>query len=88
MADLGAVVFMALALGALSFGIGILPLSFAFSRKTAGTACSYRCAHAGNMLGAHVAKLSTFGTGLLLGAALGVIIPESVPDLVSLARLP
>ncbi|OBZ68680.1 Zinc transporter ZIP9 [Grifola frondosa] len=31
-----------------------------------------------------LAKLSTFGTGLLLGAALGVIIPEGIETLVSL----
>lgn len=30
------------------------------------------------MLGKHLARLSVVGTGLLLGAAIGVIIPEWV----------
>jgi len=45
-----------------SFAIGMLPLSFTFSRST-------------------LAKLTTFGTGLLLGTALGVIVPEGVETL-------
>jgi zinc transporter 9 len=51
------VITMALLLGAGSFSVSLLPLSFNFSR-------------------AHINQLSNFGTGLLLGAALGVIIPE------------
>jgi len=33
--------------------------------------------------GAHMSRLSSLGTGLLLGAALGVIIPEYVCELFS-----
>ncbi|KAF9533102.1 ZIP-like iron-zinc transporter [Crepidotus variabilis] len=50
---------MAGALGASSFGVGMLPLSYSFSKK-------------------HLERLSVLGTGLLLGAALGVIIPEGI----------
>ncbi|KAF8073876.1 Zinc/iron permease [Lyophyllum atratum] len=50
---------MSLVLGLSSFGCGILPLSFVFSKS-------------------HLDRLSAFGTGLLLGAALGVIIPEGI----------
>ncbi|KAH9841946.1 Zinc/iron permease [Rhodofomes roseus] len=56
------VLFMSVLLAAASFGIGVLPLSFAFSKPA-------------------LAKLSALGTGLLLGAALGVIIPEGVETL-------
>ncbi|THH16860.1 hypothetical protein EW146_g3831 [Bondarzewia mesenterica] len=42
-----------------SFGIGMLPLSFTYSRK-------------------HLSQLTSLGTGLLLGTALGVIIPEGI----------
>jgi len=56
------VLAMSALLGVGSFAIGMLPLSFTFSRPT-------------------LAKLTTFGTGLLLGAALGVIIPEGVETL-------
>ncbi|EJC98106.1 Zinc/iron permease [Fomitiporia mediterranea MF3/22] len=58
------VLLMSAALGATSFGIGMLPLFFTFSRT-------------------HIEQLSTLGTGLLLGAALGIIIPEGVETLVS-----
>ncbi|OCH88451.1 hypothetical protein OBBRIDRAFT_795219 [Obba rivulosa] len=54
---------MSALLGGTSFGVGVLPLSFAFSR-------------------AALARLSALGTGLLLGAALGVIIPEGIETLV------
>ncbi|KAI0795270.1 Zinc/iron permease [Irpex lacteus] len=50
---------MATLLGAGSFLVGILPLSFTFSKHT-------------------LAHLSSLGSGLLLGTALGVIIPEGV----------
>ncbi|CAA7261565.1 unnamed protein product [Cyclocybe aegerita] len=46
-------------LGASSFAVGMLPLSYAFSKS-------------------HLERLSALGTGLLLGAALGVIIPEGL----------
>ncbi|EMD40037.1 hypothetical protein CERSUDRAFT_112260 [Gelatoporia subvermispora B] len=57
------IIVMSALLGGASFGIGVLPLSFAFSKYT-------------------LAKLSALGTGLLLGAALGVIIPEGIETLV------
>ncbi|KIY45205.1 Zinc/iron permease [Fistulina hepatica ATCC 64428] len=50
---------MSLFLGAASFGCGMLPLAFVFSK---------------NLL----SRLSALGTGLLLGTALGVIIPEGI----------
>ncbi|TFK52232.1 Zinc/iron permease [Heliocybe sulcata] len=53
------VLLMSVALGAASFGIGILPLSL-------------------NFTGTGLAGLSAVGTGLLLGAALGIIVPEGV----------
>jgi zinc transporter 9 len=62
MSSLLAVVLMSLLLGLGSFGVGMLPLAFVFSKI-------------------HLARLSTLGTGLLLGAALGVIIPEGVGTL-------
>ncbi|KAJ3717162.1 Zinc/iron permease [Lentinula raphanica] len=49
-------------LGASSFGCGMLPLSFVFSKS-------------------HLARLTTLGSGLLLGTALGVIIPEGIEAL-------
>lgn len=56
------ILFMSFLLGVGSFSIGMLPLSFVFSKS-------------------HLAKLSTLGTGLLLGAALGVIIPEGIESI-------
>ncbi|KAF8895470.1 Zinc/iron permease [Infundibulicybe gibba] len=54
-----ALFLMSALLGISSFGFGVLPLSFAFSRI-------------------FLDHLSILGTGLLLGAALGVIIPEGI----------
>lgn len=62
MSRLAGVVLMSALLGAASFAIGILPLSFAFSKSA-------------------LARLSALGTGLLLGAALGVVIPEGIETL-------
>ncbi|KAF8195585.1 hypothetical protein BJ912DRAFT_957476 [Pholiota molesta] len=50
---------MSLVLGASTFIVGMLPLSYAFSKG-------------------HLEQLTALGTGLLLGAALGVIIPEGI----------
>ncbi|KAF8158172.1 ZIP-like iron-zinc transporter [Crassisporium funariophilum] len=50
---------MSALLAATSFAVGMLPLSYAFSKS-------------------HLERLSALGTGLLLGAALGVIIPEGL----------
>ncbi|KAF9496526.1 Zinc/iron permease [Pleurotus eryngii] len=60
----GTLLLMSVVLGLGSFLVGILPLSFAFSKL-------------------HVSMLSTLGTGLLIGTALGVIIPEGVEAVVS-----
>ncbi|KIK69698.1 hypothetical protein GYMLUDRAFT_34101 [Collybiopsis luxurians FD-317 M1] len=49
-------------LGAASFGCGLIPLSFGFSKS-------------------HLSQLTTLGSGLLLGTALGVIIPEGIEAL-------
>ncbi|KAF9077489.1 Zinc/iron permease [Rhodocollybia butyracea] len=53
---------MTVLLGASSFGCGMLPLSFVFSKS-------------------HLVRLTTLGSGLLLGTALGVIIPEGIEAL-------
>ncbi|KAI6114377.1 Zinc/iron permease [Pisolithus sp. B1] len=50
---------MSTVMGTVSYGVGLVPLSIALSRK-------------------HLSILSTLGTGLLIGTALGVIIPEGV----------
>ncbi|KAF8599450.1 hypothetical protein BDV93DRAFT_526110 [Ceratobasidium sp. AG-I] len=49
-------------LGSASFGLGLLPLVFTFSKT-------------------RIAQISTIGTGLLLGAAMGVVIPEGIEAL-------
>jgi len=53
------ILIMSAILGVATFGVGMLPLSFTFSKG-------------------HLERLSVLGTGLLLGAALGVIIPEGI----------
>lgn len=69
---------MAALLGASSFGFGILPLSFAFSSQCQVLRYNYKLNSGGKSLENHLERLSALGTGLLLGAALGVIIPECV----------
>ncbi|KAH9480620.1 Zinc transporter ZIP9 [Psilocybe cubensis] len=54
---------MSAILGASTFAVGMLPLSYAFSKG-------------------HLERLAALGTGLLLGAALGVIIPEGIETVV------
>ncbi|KAF8903171.1 ZIP-like iron-zinc transporter [Gymnopilus junonius] len=54
---------MSAVLGAGTFAVGMLPLSYAFSKN-------------------HLERLFALGTGLLLGAALGVIIPEGIETVV------
>jgi len=63
MPELLVLLTMSALLGLTSFGIGMLPLSFSFSRKS-------------------LSWLSNLGTGLLLGTALGVIIPEGIATMV------
>lgn len=77
MSGLVTVLTMSALLGAASFGIGILPLSFSFS-STSSRIQSINLIQIVHSLEPTLAKLTTFGTGLLLGAALGVIIPECV----------
>ena len=69
---------LSLVLGVSSFTVGILPLSFMLSSESVlfVTERAFICLSAKRRL-----QLSTFGNGLLLGAALGVIIPESVYSL-------
>ncbi|PPR02852.1 hypothetical protein CVT24_002330 [Panaeolus cyanescens] len=55
-------VLMCVVLGASSLAVGMLPLTYAFSKT-------------------HLERLSIVGTGLLLGAALGVIIPEGLENI-------
>ncbi|KAI0926658.1 hypothetical protein AcV5_007387 [Taiwanofungus camphoratus] len=64
MAGFLGVLAMSILLGVASFGVGVLPLSFTFSKSA-------------------LARLSSFGTGLLIGAALGIIIPEGIETLAS-----
>jgi len=59
MSSLAKVIVLSSILGVASFGFGLLPLAYPFSRK-------------------NLARLSIFGTGLLLGASVGVIIPEGI----------
>jgi len=54
---------MSAVLGGGTFAVGMLPLSYAFSKS-------------------HLERLFALGTGLLLGAALGVIIPEGIETVV------
>ncbi|KAI6027621.1 Zinc/iron permease [Pisolithus microcarpus] len=53
---------MSTVMGTMSYGVGLVPLSIALSRK-------------------HLSILSTLGTGLLIGTALGVVIPEGVEEI-------
>ncbi|KAH9925395.1 Zinc/iron permease [Epithele typhae] len=69
MAGFLALAIMAILLGAASFGVGMLPLAFAFSKSS-------------------LASLSTYGSGLLLGAALGVVIPEGAAALADATMSP
>ncbi|KAL4254513.1 Zinc/iron permease [Abortiporus biennis] len=56
-------VAMSALLGGASFGIGMLPLFFKFSKHS-------------------LSRVSIFGSGLLLGAALGVVVPEGIETIV------
>ncbi|KAF8442885.1 Zinc/iron permease [Boletus edulis BED1] len=55
---------MSLVLGAVSYGIGLAPLSVPLSKK-------------------QLSVLSNLGTGLLIGTAIGVILPEGIEELVT-----
>ena len=75
MSGLITIMFMSTLLGLGSFSVGILPLFCNFSSTLS---FSLDGAILKEHVESHLAKLSTLGTGLLLGAALGVIIPEYV----------
>ena len=75
------VLLMSVLLAAASFGIGILPRSFAVSSKPpllflSSTSCAHSLLFSPQSPEPALARVSALGTGLLLGAALGVIIPE------------
>ena len=78
---------MSVSLGVATFLIGGLPLSFTFSSELYFICIfvlfnplteSFLCWYSES----RIAYLSTVGTGLLLGAALGIIIPECVKYMV------
>ena len=67
------VLLMAASLGVASFVVGMLPLLYLFSSMLA---IFFICVHSYFSLERRLDHLSALGTGLLLGTALGVIIPE------------
>lgn len=74
MSDRISVILMSFLLAVCSFGVGVLPLCFVFSSKYSYFESPFRIPNATS--GTRLAKLSSLGTGLLIGTALGVIIPE------------
>lgn len=66
---------MSAILGGSTFAVGMLPLSYAFSSMPPSYSLAVRIKLT-SYSGSHLERLATLGTGLLLGAALGVIIPE------------
>lgn len=77
MSGIVTILLMSAMLGATSFGIGMLPLFFTFSSMDCFS-LDKRTAILTKCVEARIAYISTLGTGLLLGAALGIIIPECV----------
>ncbi|KZV70220.1 Zinc/iron permease [Peniophora sp. CONT] len=69
MSALFSVTLLATALGLFSFGVGMLPLTFAIAKN-------------------HLSLISRLGTGLLIGTAFGVIIPEGVEALIASSPSP
>ena len=81
MAGVLTILLMSASLGVASFGIGQLPLFFTFSSEQSPIHLppdddSLTSEKLEWTPGLHISYLSTLGTGLLLGAALGIIIPE------------
>jgi zinc transporter 9 len=72
-------VVMCTLLGGASFGLGLLPLVFTFSSTSTSPSPQLHT----NIITTEtrVAQISTIGTGLLLGAAMGVVIPEGIEAL-------
>jgi zinc transporter 9 len=73
---------MSAVLGVSTFAIGMLPLSYAFSSWSSSPVTNEQYAYY-TEIESHLERLSALGTGILLGAALGVIIPEYVQPRVS-----
>ena len=66
----------------------MLPLSYAFSSSSSGSVANEQYVYY-IKIESHLERLSALGTGLLLGVALGVIIPEyvRVPRVFSLRHI-
>ena len=69
---------MSAVLGISTFAIGMLPLLYAFSSSSSRSVKDLLQYIYYIEIESHLERLSALGTGLLLGAALGVIIPEYV----------
>lgn len=92
MAGILTILLMSIALGVASFGVGQLPLFFSFSSDHSTISLpddddSLTSEKFKWLPGARIAYLSTLGTGLLLGAALGIIIPEYVKCFISTSEV-
>ena len=72
-----ALFIMSAVLAVSTFGIGMLPLLYAFSSLSSSSVTSEQHVYY-TEIESHLERLSALGTGLLLGVALGVIIPEYV----------
>lgn len=74
-------------LGLASFGCGMLPLSMSLSSASMNVqhispSLYLPGLHAMPPIETHFAYMTTIGTGMLLGTALGVIIPEcAIPEI-------
>ena len=77
MSGIWRILILSLILGVSSFTVGVLPLSpqFETSSESVPFVKGQPLTHLSEK---RRLQLSTFGNGLLLGAALGVVIPESV----------
>ena len=73
-----ALFIMSAVLGVSTFAIGMLPLLYAFSSSSSTSVANEQYVYY-TEIESHLERLSALGTGLLLGVALGVIIPEYVP---------
>ena len=73
-----ALFIMSAVLAVSTFAIGMLPLLYAFSSSSSRSVTSEQYIYYIE-IESHLERLSALGTGLLLGVALGVIIPEYVP---------
>jgi len=77
-----ALFLMSCVMGLSSFAVGSLPLTFSFSRESLGLLDSeMRLYEQWTWEDARLKMLTTYGMGLLIGAALAVIIPEGIETL-------